>query len=81
MTNVEFAKKILAAVKAETNQTLEVLNLLREAEDRKIFLEMSYGSLFEFATKFLGYSEGAAMRRIQAMRLVKNLVANSKRLL
>jgi len=34
---------------------------------------MGYSSLFEFATRELGYSAGAAFRRIQSMRLLKSL--------
>jgi 5-methylcytosine-specific restriction endonuclease McrA len=34
---------------------------------------MGYPSLFEFATRELGYSAGAAFRRIQSMRLLKDL--------
>ncbi len=73
MTNIELAKRILTLVKEETRLTLEVIHLLREVEVRKLYLEMSYGSLFDFARKFLDYSEGAAMRRIQAMRLLRSV--------
>ena len=51
----------------------EVLRHLREVERRKLFSELGYSSLFDYATRELKYSEGQAERRIQAMRLVKEL--------
>lgn len=63
--------EIKIAVEHERKSTLRVLHLLREVEQDRHFLEMGYPSLFEFATKELGYSEGAAQRRIAAMRLLK----------
>ena len=48
-----------------------VLHHLREIERRRLYGK--YGSLFEYATKELKYSEDQAYRRIQAMRLVKEL--------
>src|SRR6185312_11843534 len=44
-----------------------------EIESRRIYAELGYGSLFEFAVKELRYSEAAADRRIQAMRFMKDV--------
>jgi 5-methylcytosine-specific restriction endonuclease McrA len=46
---------------------------LREIEARKLYIPAGYSSLFDFAVKVLGYSEGAADRRIKAMRLLSAL--------
>ncbi len=40
---------------------------------RKLFLARGYSSLFDFCTKELGYSEGAAHRRISCMHLIVQL--------
>ena len=72
MQNSELLEKLMAAVKEETALTLTVIQYLREVQERSLHLEMSYSSLFEFATKYLGYSEGAAYRRINAMRLMQS---------
>ena len=72
MQNTELLQKLVAAVKEETALTLTVIQYLREVQERNLHLEMSYSSLFEFATKYLGYSEGAAYRRINAMRLMQS---------
>ncbi|MAV91690.1 MAG: hypothetical protein CL676_09725 [Bdellovibrionaceae bacterium] len=51
----------------------QILHLLREVERRKLFCDLGYKSLFEYTVKELKYSEGQAGRRIQAMRLLKEL--------
>lgn len=51
----------------------KVLHHLREIERRRLYSQLKYGSLYEYATKELGYSEDQAYRRIQAMRLLKDL--------
>ena len=50
-----------------------VLHHLREVGRRKLFSDLRYASLFEYAVKELKYSEGQAGRRIQAMRLIQEL--------
>jgi len=60
-------------VARERQLLTEILHHLREVEVRKLYLERGYSSLWAFATEELGYSESAAQRRIQAMRLLKEL--------
>lgn len=57
----------------ERKITAEILHHLQEIEFRRLHLELGYSSLFEYAVKELGYSEDSAYRRINAMRLIKNL--------
>lgn len=63
--------EIKSAVEGERASTLRVLHLLREVESDQHYLSLGYPSLFEFATRELGYSAGGAHRRISAMRLMK----------
>lgn len=49
------------------------LHHLKEIERRKLFLERGFSSLFDYLTKELSYSESSAYRRIQAMRLLKDI--------
>lgn len=51
----------------------EFLHHLREIDSRKLYLKRGYPSLFSFMTQELGYGESAAGRRIQAMRLIKDI--------
>lgn len=60
-------------VSKERELVTEILHYLKEVEDRRLYLERGFSSLYDFATKELGYSEGAAHRRIAAMRLIKEI--------
>lgn len=73
ITNENLVSQLKTLVAEERQLTTQILELLREVESRKLFLPMGYPSLFEFCTKELGYAEGAAHRRISAMRLIKDV--------
>ena len=49
----------------------KILHHLWEVESRKLYSDLGYPTLFEYAKRELGYSEAAAGRRIQAARLIK----------
>jgi hypothetical protein len=49
----------------------DVLLHLAEVEARKLHLKLGYGSLFDYCTRKLGYSESAAGRRIQVARCLR----------
>lgn len=57
----------------ERRVQVEILWHLLEIQKRKLFLNLGYPSLFEYAIKDLGYSASAAYRRIQAMRLLQSV--------
>jgi hypothetical protein len=57
----------------ERRITLELLDHLREIERRMLYADLGYGSLHDFCVKHLALSEGSAQRRIQAMRLAREL--------
>lgn len=69
-------KVLLADIKVlvahEREISLKVLHHLKEIERRRLFADMGYGSLFDYAVKELKYSEPSAARRIQAARLLKD---------
>ena len=73
LSDTELHDKTHVTVKEERRITAKVLALLRENESRRLYLQMRYSSLFEYCTKDLGYSESAAQRRIDAMRLTREL--------
>jgi 5-methylcytosine-specific restriction endonuclease McrA len=60
-------------VAEEKKATLVVLYHLREVERRRLHLARGFQSLYDFATRELGYSPAAAQRRIDAMRLLREL--------
>lgn len=68
------AKTLLAdtliLVRREKETSLEILHHLLEIERRKLFVELKCSSLFDYCIRVLGYSEGAAQRRISSARLM-----------
>ena len=59
---------------------LAVLDHLREIHARHLHLRLGFSSLFDYAVRELGYSEGAAWRRIKAMRLCSQTAGTRERL-
>ena len=59
---------------------LAVLDHLREIQVRHLYLRLGFSSLFDYAVRELGYSEGAAWRRIKAMRLCSQTAGTRERL-
>ena len=60
-------------VTQERGLLIIVLEHLREVERRRLYSDFKRSSLFDYAVNELGYSEDQAHRRIQAMRLMKDL--------
>ncbi|MCB9026902.1 MAG: HNH endonuclease [Bdellovibrionaceae bacterium] len=60
-------------VQKERHLLTQILHHLKEVDRRKLFSDLGYQSLFEYTVKELKFSEGQAGRRIQAMRLIKEL--------
>jgi len=61
--------KMLVAVERKT--TTEIIKYLSIIENTKMFSQMGYSSMIKFCIRELGYSEGAAYRRVEAARLLK----------
>ncbi len=78
---VSFSKlkdpELLAAtsnlVAKERAITTEILHAILEIETRRLHVQRGFSSLHEFVVKYLGYSDGAAHRRISAARLLKSV--------
>ncbi|MCB9025061.1 MAG: HNH endonuclease [Bdellovibrionaceae bacterium] len=76
----ELLTQTLKLVQKERQLLTQVLHHLKEVERRRLFSDLGYQSLFEYAVKELKYSEGQAGRRIQAMRLLKELPEIEKKI-
>lgn len=57
----------------EREITLQILHHLKEIERRRLYSELGFSSLFEYAVKELGYSDASAARRIRSARLIAEL--------
>ena len=71
ISNQDLTFKLRSLIAKEREVTLQILELIIEAERRRVFSEAGRSSLFEWLTKDLGYSEGAAQRRIESARLLR----------
>jgi hypothetical protein len=60
-------------VASERKITAEVVEYIREIDSRRAFSELGYTSTFAFLTEAHGYTAGAAQRRIDAARLLKEM--------
>ena len=73
LNDQELLKVTADLVQRERHVLTLVLHHLREVEIRRLFSDLGCPSLFEYCVRELKYSEGQAGRRIQAMRLLKEL--------
>lgn len=73
LRNQEVHEKMRELAEDEREVQAVFLLHLREVERRGVHLQMGFGSLFDYMVKSLNYSESAAYRRIQAMRLMKSV--------
>ena len=73
MNSTQLHETLIRLSSEERRITLEVIRHLREVDSRKLYAARGHSSLFEYVTRELGYSEGSAQRRIQAMRAVREL--------
>lgn len=71
--DAELLVQIKTFVQSERDLLVKILHHLREIERRRLFSDLGYKSLFDYAVGELKYSEGQAGRRIQAMKLLKDL--------
>ena len=70
--------KLQSLVTTERKITRQILECINEIEIRKIHLARGYSSMFDFMTKHIGYSAGAAQRRLESARLIRSLPVDLK---
>jgi hypothetical protein len=73
LTDESLLQTIRSRAKTEQQLTLEVIELIQEVMRRQLYLQLGFGSLFDFVTKDLGYEPASAMRRISAARLIQQI--------
>jgi len=66
-------QQTLLLVKREKEILSEILLHLQEVQRRRLYCELGFGSLFQYCVKQLGYSEDQSYRRINALRIVKEM--------
>lgn len=80
LTDNQLKLDIQYLVQNERSLLTQILYHLKEIEARKLFSSFGYSSLFDYACKELKYSSDQAYRRIQAMRLLKEIPEAAKKI-
>ena len=70
LSNSELLSQIKVLVAEERKVLTLVLDQLAEVGRRKLYAELGYSSLYDYAVRELGYSEAAAFRRVASVRLM-----------
>jgi hypothetical protein len=73
LSDDELIAKLRGHVVEERRVVTVILEYLREVDRRRLYADAGYPSLWDFCIRELGYSEGAASRRINSMRLLRDL--------
>ncbi len=60
--------------------TTKLLHHLREIENRKLYSELGYNSIFTYLVEELGFSESSAQRRLTGMRMIKEMPELEKKI-
>ena len=80
LTDTQLIKDTKNLASDERKITAQLLHHLREIEHRKLFSEIGHTSLFSFMISELGFSESAALRRINASRKLKDIPEIEKKI-
>ena len=67
-------------VTEERKLTTLILHHLRELDRRRLYSKLGYSSLFAYCVQGLGYAESSAQRRIEAMRMIRELPEIEKKI-
>lgn len=79
-SNAQLETRLKNLIQQEREVLHDILLTIKEVDTRKYFLEFGFPSLFEYLTKSMGYSAGAAQRRIDAARLLKDVPALAEKI-
>jgi len=73
LTDIQILKEIKILVQDERRLSVKILHHMREIDRRRLYSDIGYQSLFDYAVKQLGYSASAAYRSIQAARMLNEI--------
>ena len=69
LTDHQLLSRTRELVQQERDHNIAIIHHLREIRQRGLHLARGYSSLFDYAVKVLRYSDGAAFRRLQTLKL------------
>ncbi len=70
LNNKELDQKIKSLARAENRLLALVIEHIKEADKRRLYLDFNYPNLYDYLVKECGYPGGSAQRRIDAARLL-----------
>lgn len=73
VSNEELISRAETEVRLERESTLKIIKLFQEIYDRKLYLDRGFPNFYEMVTKHFGYCASSAMRRINAMKLIREI--------
>lgn len=73
LSKEELKMRLEKLVRHERKVTATVLEHISEVERRRLYLDWDFSSMYEYLIRGLGYSEGAATRRLQAARALNQV--------
>ncbi|MFZ4404863.1 MAG: DUF222 domain-containing protein [Pseudobdellovibrionaceae bacterium] len=73
MNHQDLHEQLKKLVQTERKITEQILDLINQCELTRTYAKLGYSSMFEYLHKALGYSEGAAQRRLSSARLLREL--------
>jgi 5-methylcytosine-specific restriction endonuclease McrA len=71
LSDKELLNRLETLVRKEHDVTLEILPHLLEVDQRKLYLELGYSSIYRYCREHLNYSESSTNRRLAAARCCK----------
>jgi hypothetical protein len=78
LSDQELEARLKDLVSKERKLLHVILEHIKEVDTRKLYLERAYSSIYEYLVKELNYSGSAAMRRLEAARLLREVPALSE---
>ena len=73
LSSQELLARTKSLLEDERRATVAFILHLEEISRRMLYAEWGYSSMWEFCTRELGMSEGATQRRLQAMKLLRDV--------
>ncbi len=70
LSDRELVARLRSLVEKEKSFTLEIVSHLIEVARRGLHLGKGYGSLYEYCTGELGYTDASAWRRVRAAQAI-----------
>ncbi len=80
LKNSDLDLRIKSLARQERELLTQVLHIIKEIDNRRLYLELSFSSLFAYLTEAVGYSASSAQRRIDAARLLSEIPSLSEKI-